>query len=246
MKTDLGMCNMEDFNNLDIAIMIIVALSAVIALSRGLFREILSIIGWFLSAVVVVFLLPFVRPFANAYISNPTAADIAASIVILIVFVVIWVIFSCFVTHKIRGTKLGIWDRGLGFIFGAVRAILLVVLAYIFINWLIPKDNQVDLIAKSKCLNMVAPIAASVEGLIPEEMMKDLKERAKVQSVKSMEQKKKEEAVKSLFEQLSQPKTEADQKMEEVEEDLEEVVEEFEGYKEGQRDDLNRLIDATE
>ena len=110
---------MDSFNNLDIGIMILVALSALIALSRGLFREILSIIGWFLSAAVVVYLLPFVRPFFNAYVSNPVAADVAASVVILIIFIILWVVFSCFITHKIRGSKLSSVDRALGF-FGCV------------------------------------------------------------------------------------------------------------------------------
>lgn len=237
---------MDGLNNLDVAIIIMVGLSALLALSRGLLREILSIIGWALSALLVVYLLPFVRPFANAYISNPTAADIAASIVILIVFIVVWVIFSCFITHKIRGTKLSSVDRGLGFMFGALRAVLLVVLAYIFINWLIPKENQIDLLTESKCLTLVSGVADDVESLIPEKMMTELKDKAKVQSLKAMEEaeKKKEEKTQDLFDKLTQPQTKKIE--EEIKGDIESSVEEFEGYSEGQRDDINRLLEAVE
>ena len=50
---------MTDINNLDVVILILVGISGLIALSRGLIKEVLSIIGWVLSALAVVWLLPF-------------------------------------------------------------------------------------------------------------------------------------------------------------------------------------------
>ena len=45
-------------NSLDIAILIIVAISALIALGRGLIKEVLSIIGWVLAIIAVIYLMP--------------------------------------------------------------------------------------------------------------------------------------------------------------------------------------------
>ena len=48
----------QPLNNLDIIILIILGLSALIALSRGLIKEVLSIIGWVLGSAAVIYLLP--------------------------------------------------------------------------------------------------------------------------------------------------------------------------------------------
>lgn len=39
---------MQQLNNMDIAILVIVGISALIALGRGLVKEVLSIVGWVL------------------------------------------------------------------------------------------------------------------------------------------------------------------------------------------------------
>ena len=43
----------QPLNNLDIIILIILGLSALIALSRGLIKEVLSIIGWVLAPLSI-------------------------------------------------------------------------------------------------------------------------------------------------------------------------------------------------
>ncbi|MBR2033272.1 MAG: CvpA family protein, partial [Alphaproteobacteria bacterium] len=41
---------MQPLNNLDVIILVITAVSALIALCRGLVKEVLSIVGWILAA----------------------------------------------------------------------------------------------------------------------------------------------------------------------------------------------------
>lgn len=61
---------MQQLNNLDVIILIIVGIFRLIALSRGLIKEVLSIIGWVLSAASVIYLLPVLTPFATKYIES--------------------------------------------------------------------------------------------------------------------------------------------------------------------------------
>ena len=61
---------MQELNNLDIIILIVIGISALIALSRGLVKEVLSIVGWVLGTMVVIYLLPVIMPFAKTHIAN--------------------------------------------------------------------------------------------------------------------------------------------------------------------------------
>ena len=57
-------------NNLDVIILIVVAVSALIALNRGLVKEVLSIVGWVLATAAIIYLLPPLLPFAKKFISS--------------------------------------------------------------------------------------------------------------------------------------------------------------------------------
>ena len=46
---------MQPLNNLDVVILIITAISALIALCRGLIKEVLSIVGWIFASVTVFY-----------------------------------------------------------------------------------------------------------------------------------------------------------------------------------------------
>ena len=61
---------MNGLNNLDVIILIVIGISALIALSRGLVKEVLSIVGWVLATMSIIYLLPVLMPFAKAHISN--------------------------------------------------------------------------------------------------------------------------------------------------------------------------------
>ena len=133
---------MYQLNNLDVIILIVVGISALIALSRGLMKEVLSIIGWVLGCVAIIYLLPVLNPFTMKYIENGTVAGILTSIVILIVFLVIWILATGKIVSKIRSSKLSGLDRTLGLFFGIARAFLLIILLNILISWIVPKERQ--------------------------------------------------------------------------------------------------------
>ena len=49
---------MYHLSTLDVIILVVVALSALIALARGLVKEVLSIVGWVLATLAIIYLLP--------------------------------------------------------------------------------------------------------------------------------------------------------------------------------------------
>ena len=67
---------MYNLNNLDFVILGIVIVSALIALNRGLIKEVLSIVGWVLSTVILIYALPVCVPFAKKYDFLQTASAV--------------------------------------------------------------------------------------------------------------------------------------------------------------------------
>ncbi|MBQ2810992.1 MAG: CvpA family protein [Alphaproteobacteria bacterium] len=232
---------MQPLNNLDVVILIITAVSALIALFRGLVKEVLSIVGWTLAAVVVFYMLPILTPIAKNYIASSMMASIVTALAVLIVFYVVWLLTTDKLIGKIRSSKLSALDRVLGLLFGVLRACLIVILFNILLSWVLPEESKEGMFKESRYFQLAGEFAKPIEGLIPEEtknlikIKKDETEQKAEEIKKNAEQK----AIDELFEKLAQPQ------IEKVVTKSEEETENFEGYKENQTDNLDRLIEAT-
>ena len=247
---------MQQLNNMDIAILVIVGISALIALGRGLVKEVLSIVGWVLAGAAVIYLLPVLNPFTLKYIESGWMAGIATAAFILIVFMIVWIYATAGVVGKIRTSKLSGLDRLLGLFFGIVRAFLLIVLMYILISWMMPVKSQPDLLRKSKYFQIAGNFAEPIEKLIPKDTLDARKEKtsevgltgddddepAAEQKPAETKKDKDKSDVDALFEKLAQPQIE---KMREDRKKLQKIKEDFEGYNTYERDNLNRLIENT-
>ena len=247
---------MQELNNLDIAILIIVAISALIALGRGLVKEVLSIVGWVMAGVSVIYLLPVLNPFMMKYIESGWMSGVVTASLIIIIFMIIWIYATAGVVGKIRTSKLSGLDRMLGLFFGIVRAFLLVVLMYILISWMMPVKSQPELLKKSKYFQIAGNFAEPIEKLIPKDTLDTIKEKTSEVGLTSDEdeEEKKSEAkdkketnkdkndVDALFEKLAQPQIE---KARESKKKVQQIKEDFEGYNNYERNNLDRLIENT-
>lgn len=226
---------MYHLNNLDIIILAVVLISGLIALSRGLIKEVLSIIGWVSVTVLIIYLLPVLMPFAKNFVKNGYMAGILTSLVIFTLFSIIWIYTTAHITTKIRTSKLSGLDRTLGLFFGIMRAFLLVILFNILVNWMIPEDKQTEILTESKYFQAAGKFAKPVEEMIPEETLKMIKSTTESLSPEAQEEQKEQDAF-ALFEKLAQPQIKK----------FEEEAKKAKGYKESERDSLDRLIDSVE
>ena len=199
---------MTNLNNLDVIILIIIGISALIALSRGLVKEVLSIVGWVLATLSIIYLLPVLMPFAKMYISSGILAGVVTSLIILILFFIGWILLTDKLIGKIRTSKLNGLDRMLGLFFGVVRAFLLVVLFYILVSWMIPADKQSEVLTESKYFQTAGSFAKPLEDLIPEETLELIKEKAGYEEEGKDQTEQKEE--KEPEEELKQKKDPVD------------------------------------
>jgi len=163
------------FDGLLVGLMLI---SGVLAMIRGFSRELLSIGSWVAAAVAAFFfypqLSPLVAPYTAQITASKTVADIAAAGIIFVITLIVVSLITMKIADFIVDSRVGALDRTLGFVFGAVRGALLVVVGLIFYNFLFP-DNQPGWIANAKSKPVLESIGDSIVSLLPEDPLERLR-----------------------------------------------------------------------
>jgi membrane protein required for colicin V production len=164
---------------LDLGLIAVVLLSAFLAMLRGFTREVLAIASWAAAAVAAFYLHPMVVPYIKTYVKADLNDKVALGLAAASVFVVTLIIVSLItvkLSDVILDSKVGALDRSLGFLFGAVRGLLLCVIAFVFFNWLVPVQTQPEWVKSAKMrpllqatgdqLMAVLPLPDDVEGFL--------------------------------------------------------------------------------
>ena len=110
----------------DIAILIIIGISALISLFRGFVREVLSLLAWAVAIWVAYKFSANIAPLFEAYVALPSARQIIAFVVLLVATLMAIGIVNFLISKLIESTGLTGTDRALGMIFGVLRGIVLV------------------------------------------------------------------------------------------------------------------------
>lgn len=121
---------------LDIAVGVVVLISALLATMRGFTREILSLATWAGSAVLAWYVYDHYPQIARGYIAEQTIADIVTIVGTFFVALIVLHLITMKIADMVVDSKIGPLDRSLGFAFGGMRGLLLGVIAMIFANWL--------------------------------------------------------------------------------------------------------------
>jgi membrane protein required for colicin V production len=159
-------------NFVDICVLAVIGISALLALSRGLVKEILSILSWVGAVLAVIFLLPRVQPLVGRYIHEPLLAQIASGIGIFILSLIVLGIINHYLSANVRSSALGALDRSLGLVFGIVRGAVVVCVAYILMSWAMPNPaSRPDVIREARTEPLVAEGAAFLKTLLPAEIV---------------------------------------------------------------------------
>ena len=167
------------FDGILIGLMLV---SGVLAMIRGFSREVLAVASWGIAALAALYFYKSLAPLAYTYTaslsSSKTIADIAAAGLIFIVTLIIVSVITMKIADFIVDSKIGPLDRTLGFVFGAARGALLVVVGLLFFNWLVP-ENQPGWVANSKSKPVLESIGQGIVQLLPDDPEKSIIDRLK-------------------------------------------------------------------
>ncbi|MBL8644614.1 MAG: CvpA family protein [Rhodospirillaceae bacterium] len=223
-------------NGLDAAVIVILLVSALLAFMRGFVHEVLSIGAWVGAALTALYGLPLAQPIARGMIPIDWAADAVASIVLFLGALLVLSLVTSALSKTVQASALNNLDRSLGFLFGLVRAAVILSIVLIAADWLMDKSSRPQWMQKAKTLPAIEVGADALKNLIPESFMaaKDAAKEAAGTAKDAME-------LKQTLDRLTTPTPAAEPPKPDGAK-----PEEKPGYDNKERQDMERLLQSTE
>lgn len=227
---------------IDIVVGLIVLASALISFMRGFIREVLTIAGVVGGILAAVFVGPAFAPTVRGWygiedgkdagklfdiVPMEIVSDATAYGLIFIGVVIVISVLSHFMSGAAKAVGLGPVDRSLGVIFGVARALVLLGLLYLPFHVLMPEERKTDFFKESHTFYIIEKISELMADYLPEsdDVKKDIEEKKDDLIKKKLE----EQNLLGTGEKKAEPHAEPKK-------------EDGEGYKEEQREKLDKLF----
>jgi membrane protein required for colicin V production len=217
-------------NGLDIAVLGVIALSAVFAFARGLVREALSIVAWVGASLITLHGFNHVYGIVIRFVTTPLLADLVAGVGLFVISLIVLTMLTGYVARFVHSSALSPIDRTLGLVFGLARGAFLVSLAYLMLDISLPQNDRPGWIKQAKSEPFLAQGAELLRSALPEPLQ--LKGATTADDAQRALERAKD--AQRAMRALSSPVAPSPAKPSE---------EQAPGYKPGDRRDMNRLIE---
>ncbi|MBK1622323.1 CvpA family protein [Afifella marina] len=162
---------------LDGVLLLIMFISAVLAMIRGFTREVFSIASWVVAAIVTYMFWQDVLPYTQQYVDDRTVALGLTVAGIFFITLIVVSLVTMRISDFILDSKAGPLDRTFGFVFGAARGLLLVVIAVLFLNFFISPEHQPTWIADARSKPWLDSMGQDLMNALPEDPEAEIIER---------------------------------------------------------------------
>jgi membrane protein required for colicin V production len=160
------------FSYVDVVVVLIVLVSAAYAVWRGFVSETLSIFAWAAAAFAALYGAPLIAPFAHGLISPAWVATAASYVLIFLVVLIPLSFISFRFAQDVHNSPVGALDRSLGAVFGVVRGLVVVGIAYIVFSAFVPVPAQPAWITEAGTLPVIQSTAEVILSLVPDQGVK--------------------------------------------------------------------------
>ncbi|WP_435137921.1 CvpA family protein [Pseudopelagicola sp. nBUS_19] len=168
---------MEGFTIIDGVVAGIIIISALLAYSRGFVREAMAIAGWIVAALLGFMFAPQVQPLVKetpmigGYLADSCELSIIASFaVVFALSLVVVSLFTPLFSSLVQRSALGGLDQGIGFVFGVLRGILLVAIAF-FVYETVITTQSIAMVDDSRSAQVFSRITQQIEDRDPEQAL---------------------------------------------------------------------------
>ena len=151
---------------LDLGLIVVILISALLAMLRGFTREVLAIASWIAAAAAGAYLYPYLLPYVKPYVTKEPWASIASATAIFFVALIVVSIITVSLSDAILDSKVGALDRSLGFLFGVARGFILCVIAYVFFSMLDPLEKQPEWMRNAKMRPLLQSVGDDMTAML--------------------------------------------------------------------------------
>lgn len=161
---------------LDAALIAVALISGLLALYRGLSRELLAVVSWIIAGLVGLYFWFAQDALATDLATQMDVQQPIAKGVLSLVAALLSLIFVHLLTARISDSILdspiGMIDRILGFAFGVVRGLVLVVIPYMAYLAYVPDETQhVDFVKNAKSMPIIRSTGDALKGILIERVV---------------------------------------------------------------------------
>ena len=155
----------------DLVVIVVVLISGLLALMRGFTREVLTLLSWIIAAVAAWWAvqMPPVLDFARQYVENDKLAVVVVGAAAFLSVLLLMSFVTVRIADWVLDTAIGPVDRTLGGLFGLLRGLVLVTVAWMLYVPFVPPEKQPGWITNARLLPLVRNTADIISELIPEE-----------------------------------------------------------------------------
>jgi membrane protein required for colicin V production len=154
---------------LDIILIVIMLVSALLAMVRGFMREVLAITAWVLAAAATLYSYGKLLPLATSYFNSTVVATIAVVGGVFLVTLLVVSVLTIRISDMVLDSRVGALDRTLGFLFGLARGLVIVVIAYMFFDWLVPDRSKPEWVLHAKSKVVLSSAGDWLKNQLPDD-----------------------------------------------------------------------------
>lgn len=159
------------FTPLDLGLGLIALISGLLAMYRGLTREVLSLVSWALAGAAALFFVFYQKPLAQTLADKFFGGTLmlaqagGGALVFLIVLVLVHLMTARF-SDRVLDSHVGIIDRVLGLAFGVARGFLLVVIGFVFYTFLTDEKKYPAWVKDSQSLPVLQETGKPIQTMM--------------------------------------------------------------------------------
>jgi membrane protein required for colicin V production len=160
---------------IDFVVIATIIVSVLFALYRGLLRELLGITSWIIAGATALYSYQPVNGLLVGQVENVKMWTLIITGLLALVVLIVMTIVNAKITHSLRKSSLSGLDRTIGLAFGVARAILLIVLVWLFARQIAFSPKQIEKMEENNfSVKYIQKSSDWAEKLLPGEIQKDI------------------------------------------------------------------------
>jgi membrane protein required for colicin V production len=154
---------------LDAFLIAICFISGILAMYRGLSREVLSLVSWGVAAGATAYFVLFQKKISDDIASQvgvpPIVVQLGVGALLFVIVLLIVHLFTARISDAILDSRIGLIDRIGGFAFGVARGFLIVLPLFMFYHRFYPESQQHLIVLNAKSRPMLLSADRALQPL---------------------------------------------------------------------------------